>query len=196
MAAPWAIEGVRRRRAPWRGLAGLALALGAALMVWQTVLPHLVHPPRVMPGDGNGLASQLAHLKLLGRALTLHADEHDGKFPPSIAEIEWRQTLPAMEWAGLPAAASRFHHPDTGRISEWLYYPGRTESDPPETILAASPVAVGPNHGKRLVVRLNNVAEIIAEEDFQRQVRVGGLRETLRAGRSPQSGMTPLPTPP
>ncbi len=107
---------------------------------------------------------------MLGRALRLHADEHDGKFPASVAEIEWRQTLPAMEWAGLPAAASRFHHPDTGRISEWLYYAGKTESDPPETILAASPVAVGPGGSKRLVVRLDEVAEIIPEEDFQRQV--------------------------
>ena len=170
MLPPWATEGVRRRRAPWRGLAVLALVLGAALMVWQTVLPRIVRPAPAAPGDGNRLATQLAHLKLLGRALTLHADEHDGKFPASIAEIEWRQTLPAMEWAGLPAAASRFHHPDTGRVSEWLYYAGKTESDPPETILAASPVAVGPGGSKRLVVRLDNVAEIISEKDFQEQV--------------------------
>ena len=170
MKSPWAIEGVPRRRgAPWRGLAGLGLGLGVALMVWQTVLPHVVRRVPDAPTDDTRLATQLAHLQLLGRALKLHADEHDGKFPPSISEIEWRQTLPGMKWPGLPAAASRFHHPDTGRISEWLYYRGKTETDPPETILAASPVAVGPGGSKRLVVRLNNVAEIIPEEDFQKQ---------------------------
>ena len=87
---------------------------------------------------------------MLGRALTLHAEEHDGRFPPSIADIEWRQSLPGMKWDGLPAAASRFHHPDTGRISEWLYYPGKTETDPPDTILAAAPVAVGPEGASRI----------------------------------------------
>ena len=171
MRSPWVMDGVpRRRRTPWRGLLVLALALGLALMIWQTVLPRVVRPAREAPAeDGNRLATQLAHLQLLGRALKLHADEHDGKFPPSITEIEWRQTMPGMKWAGLPAAASRFHHPDSGRTSEWLYYQGRTEADPPETILAASPVAVGPGGGKRLVVRLNDVAEIIPEEEFQRQ---------------------------
>ena len=171
MTSPWATDGVRRRRrqAGWRGLAALCLMLGAALMVWQTILPRVLRPTHVAPADDNRLSTQLAHLKLLGRALKFHADEHDGKFPSSIAEIEWRQSLPGMNWAGLPAAASRFHHPDTGRISEWLYYQGKTESDPPETILAASPVAVGPGGSKRLVVRLSNVAEVIPEEDFQRQ---------------------------
>ena len=170
MAARWATEGVRRRRTPWRGLAVLALVLGAALMVWQTALPRLLRPTHAAPADDNRLSTQLAHLKLLGRALKLHADEHDGQFPKSIADIEWRQAQPGMDWAGLPAAASRFHHPDTGRVSEWLYYPGKTEGDhPPETILAASPVAIGPGGGKRLVVRLNNVAEVIPEEDFQKQ---------------------------
>ncbi len=171
MSSPWATEGVRRRRrsTPWRGLAALCLVLGAALMVWQTVLPRLLRPVRAVAVDDDRLATQLAHLQLLGRALRLHADEHNGKFPPSISEIEWRQTLPGMGWAGLPAAASRFRHPDTGRINEWLYYQGKTESDPPETILAASPVAVGPGGSKRLVVRLSNVAEVIPEEDFQRQ---------------------------
>ncbi len=171
MKSPWAMEGVPRRRGtPWRGLAVLLLALGAVLILWQTVLPHLLRPaPDAPRADGNSLATQFAHLQLLGRALKLHADEHDGKFPSSIGEIEWRQTLPGMKWDGLPAAASRFHHPETGRVSEWLYYQGKTESDPPETILVASPVALGPGVGQRLVVRLNEVAEIIPEADFQKQ---------------------------
>ena len=148
----------------------LLLALGVVLILWQIVLPPLLRrAPDAPRADGNSLATQLAHLQLLGRALKLHADEHDGQFPPSISDIEWRQTLPGLKWDGLPAAASRFHHPETGRVSEWLYYQGKTEADPPETILVASPVALGPGGGKRLVVRLNEVAEILPEEDFQRQ---------------------------
>ena len=52
--------------------------------------------------------------KMLIHALKLHADEHEGKFPTAISEIEWRQNLPAMKWAGLPAAVSRFHNPESG----------------------------------------------------------------------------------
>ena len=159
-------------------------------MVWQTVLPRLLPPAAA---DDNRLTTQLAHLELLGRALTLHADEHDGKFPPSIADIEWRQSLPGMKWAGLPAAASRFHHPDTGRVSEWLYAPGKTEADPPDTILAASPVAVGPGGSQRLVVRLNNVAEVIPEADFERQTRASSGKSSPQGATSPTGAPGKMP---
>ena len=107
---------------------------------------------------------------MLGHALKLHADEHEGKFPASIADIQWRQTMPGMDWNGLPAAASRFHHPADGRVMDWLYFPGYTENDPPETILVASPVALGPQGDRRMVVRLDGVADVVPESDFQRQV--------------------------
>ena len=106
---------------------------------------------------------------MLGRALKLHADEHEGKYPSSIAEIHWRPGQPGMDWDGLPAAVSRFHHPDNGKVMDWLYYTGHTENDPPETILVASPVAFGKDKDQRLVTRLDNVTEIIAESEFQRQ---------------------------
>ena len=75
-----------------------------------------------------------------------------------------------MKWAGLPAAVSRFHNPETGTVSDWLYYQGRTENDPPDTILVAAPVALGKDKDRRMVARVNDVAEVIAEADFQRQV--------------------------
>ena len=53
---------------------------------------------------------------------------------------------------------------------DWLYYAGHTESDPPETILVASPVAIGANKDRRMVTRISNVTEVLAESDFQRQV--------------------------
>ncbi len=128
----------------------------------------LFHAHDPSPAAGDGRAEELAHLKMLGRALRLHADEHEGKFPSSIAEIHWRQDLPGMDWAGMPAAVSRFHNPETGTVSDWLYYPGHTENDAPETILAAAPVALGKGRDRRMVVRANGVAEIIAEADFLR----------------------------
>ena len=115
-------------------------------------------------------AGELARLKMLGHALKLHADEHEGKFPASIADIQWRQTMPGMGWDGLPAAASRFRRPEDGKVMDWLYYAGHTENDPSETILVASPVALGPQGDQRLVVRLDGVADVIAESEFQRQV--------------------------
>ena len=98
-------------------------------------------------GQADPRAGELARLKMLGRALKLHADEHDGKFPASIASIEWRQTMPGMDWDGLPAAASRFHHPGSGKAMDWLYYAGHTENDPPDTILAAGARGAGSEGG-------------------------------------------------
>ena len=123
------------------------------------------------PAAGDPRAMELAHLKMLGRALKLHADEHDGKFPSAIAEIDWRQNLPGMDWAGLPAAVSRFHHPETGRVSDWLYYPGphgeRSAGNDPGR---RRPWRWARAKDRRMVVRVNGVAEVIAEADFQRQM--------------------------
>ena len=159
----------RRLRPSWQGVALLFVVLGAILAVWLTLLPRLVKPAHPISNPQQKLATELAHLKMLGHALALHAAEHDGNFPPTIADIHWRQDLPGMDWNGLPAAVSRFHDPDDGRLGEWVYYPGKTEADPPETILAASPVAVGPQKDQRLVVCVNGVAEAIPEGEFARR---------------------------
>ena len=126
--------------------------------------------------------TELGRLKMLGHALRLHADEHEGRFPDSIGDIHWRQSLPGMQWEGLPAAVSRFHHPGNGQTMDWLYYAGRTEHDAGETILVASPVALGEHGDQRMVARVNSVAEVIPEADFQRQVaaqRVPGEGATV-----------------
>ncbi len=165
----------RSRRPGWQSVALLFVVLGVALAIWfEVLLPRLVKPDRPISNAAERLSTELAHLKMLGRALRLHAAEHDGKFPPAIAEIHWRQNMPGMDWNGLPAAASRFHSPDDGHLIEWLYYQGKTEADPPDTILAASPVAVGPKKDRRLVVRASGVAEIIPEVDFQQKATEAG----------------------
>ena len=152
----------------WRGTAlllGLLAATVAALLVrapWKAPAPDAP--------DEERLSGELAHLKMLGHALRLHADEHDGRYPATIADIEWRQSQPGMDANNLPAVASRFHPPGTGKAMDWLYYAGHTESDPAETILVASPVAIGANGDRRLVTRISNVTELLAESDFQRQV--------------------------
>ncbi len=154
----------------WRNtllLIALLAVLVAGFLLKKPTPKRGAVTPAGQTGSGTG---ELARLKMLGHALKLHADEHEGNFPASIADIQWRQKQPGMDWPGLPAAASRFHQPGNGRLMDWLYYPGHTESDPGDTILAASPVAVGPQGDKRLVVRLNSVAEVIPEADFQRQI--------------------------
>ena len=156
-------------RPSWQGVALLFVVLGAALALWLTVLPRLAKPTHPLSNPTEKLAVELAHLKMLGHALVLDATEHDGNFPPAISEIHWRQNLPGMDWNGLPAAVSRFHYPNSERIGEWVYYPGRTEGDPPETILAASPVVVGPHKDQRLIVCVNGVAEAISEGEFERR---------------------------
>ena len=153
----------------WRGTALLLVLLAAAVVALLVRAPWREPAPPVADG-GDRLAGELAHLKMLGHALRLHADEHEGRYPATIADIEWRQAQPGMDANGLPAVASRFHHPDTGKVMDWLYYAGHTESDPPDAILVASPVAIGVNKDQRMVTRLSNVTEIVAESDFQRQV--------------------------
>ncbi len=152
----------------WRGTALLLTLLGVVVVLLLKWAPW--KEASTVPLDGDRLSGELAHLKMLGHALKLHADEHDGRFPASIGDIEWRQAQPGMDANGLPAVASRFHHPDTNKVMDWLYYPGHLESDPAETILVASPVAFGVNQDRRMVTRISNVTEVLAEGDFQRQV--------------------------
>ncbi len=155
--------------ATWRGTVLLAVGLAAAVATLLVRAPWKEAAPTATD-DGERLAGELAHLKMLGHALRLHADEHDGRYPATIADIEWRQAQPGMDAGNLPAVASRFHPPGTGKALDWLYYAGHTESDPAETILVASPVAIGAHQDQRMVTRISNVTEVVAESDFQRQV--------------------------
>ena len=163
----------------WRNTL-LLLALLAILILGLVLKrpPEKLPPAPTADSQADTRAGELARLKMLGHALKLHADEHEGKFPASIADIQWRQTMPGMDWNGLPAAASRFHRPADGKVMDWLYYAGHTENDPPGTILVASPVALGPQGDQRMVVRLDGVADVIAESDFQRQVGEQKVAET------------------
>ncbi len=154
----------RKKAPPWATTA----VLGVLLVVLGVMLARLA-PAWKREGAPVTAARELAKLQTLGRALRSHAEEHDGKFPGAISGIEWRQNLPGLERAGLPAEVSQFHDPETGRAHAWRYYPGRTLSDPPETILVAAPFPVGEHKDQRLVVRLNAVAEMVAEGEFQRQ---------------------------
>ena len=150
----------------WRGTALLAglLAVAAAALLWRA--PWREAAPA--PAEGDRDTRELAHLKALGLALHLHAADHEGRYPATIADIEWRQGRPGLEASGLPAVASRYHA-DNGRAMDWLYYPGHTISDPAETILVASPVPSGAVGGPRLILRLSNAAELLPEAEFQRQ---------------------------
>ena len=150
----------------WRGTALLAtlLAVAAALLLWRA--PWREAAP--IPAESDRDTQELAHLKMLGLALQLHAADHDGRYPASVADIEWRQGKPGLEADGLPAVASRYHA-ENGHAMDWLYYPGHTNTDPADTILAASPVPLGRDKNHRLVLRLSNAADVLSESEFQRQ---------------------------
>lgn len=160
---------VRRRKAPspppW-----LTTAVLAALLVTAGIVAVLVVPAWRRQETPITATRELANIQKLGEALRLHAEEHGGKFPKDVGGIEWRQDLPALERAGLPAAVGMFHDPATGSQHRWTYYQGHTLSDPPDTILVAAPFPIGKKKDRRLIVRLNNVAEIVDEADFQKQV--------------------------
>lgn len=155
----------------WRGTALLAglLATALAVLLWRA--PWRTDAPvSSASGEGGQPTGELAHLKMLGLALRYHAEDHDGHYPASIGDIEWRQARPGLEAGNLPAVASRFHPAEGGRAMDWLYYPNHTTADPADTILVASPVAVGRDKGSRLVLRVSNATEFLPESEFQRQV--------------------------
>lgn len=160
----------RKPRSLLAGPLGLFIVLIVGVEMYFVGVRPFFHRHDPAPAGGDPRAVELARLKMLGRALRLHAAEHEGKFPPAIAEIHWRQNMPGMNWSGLPASVSRFHNPETGKVSDWLYYAGHTENDPPDTLLAAAPVALGKVRDRRMVLRVNGVAEIVADADFLRPV--------------------------
>ena len=131
------------------------LVAGISLPVFNTV--NLITPT----------TKQRRHLGLVWVALQEYAQDHDGKFPQAIAEIP-----PGF----LPPEARQFRDPATRKLSDWLYYPGHTQNDPPSTILAAFPAVVVPRErasmgvNYRTVTSIGSPTEYITEAEFQKRL--------------------------
>ena len=107
---------------------------------------------------------RLGHVWL---ALQQYAGDHDGRFPPSISDLD---PFP------LPPEARQFHDLTTGQPSDWLYYPGHTVHDPPGTVLAAFPVPVVEREWfvirveHRVLTSIGTPTEYIPEAEFQQRL--------------------------
>ncbi len=146
----------RRLKLRWLLVAAaLLLAAGVALPVYNT--NNLKSPT----------TKQRERIGLVWVALQEYAGDHDGKFPQSVSEL-------APDF--LSPEARQFRDPATGKLSDWLYYPGHTQKDPPSTILAAFPVVVVPRERAsmwvdyRIVTSIGSPTEYITETEFQRRV--------------------------
>jgi hypothetical protein len=97
--------------------------------------------------------------------LLMYADDHEGKLPARLFDLS-PTYLQGDQW--------QFRDPDTRKMSEWIYYPGHTMHDPPDTILAASPVPVIEEvwpyrHIRyRVITTIGTSYRLVREADFQR----------------------------
>lgn len=130
-----------------------------AIVIGLLFLAALFLPVFSSVSHGSPEIIQLVNLKQVGVVLRAYAEEHGGRFPNHISELPPYSVPPVMR---------QFHDPATQEARDWLYYSGRTLDDPPEMILAASPVTVYKQ--KRIVMSVDTVTTITAEAEFQQRL--------------------------
>ena len=98
------------------------------------------------------------HLKGVSILLQDYAREHNGNFPAKLSDISVPPGLSEM---------IHFHDPATKKEADWIYYPGHKESDPDDTVLAASPEFDDNGAKMRLVTYITAVTKTIKASDFK-----------------------------
>lgn len=107
------------------------------------------------------------NLRSIGCTLLLYAQDHDGRLPATLAELDG-DYLPSGDLAELG-----FTSPVTKVRYEWLYFPQpKLDSLPEDTILAASPMTFPAFHmpQARIVVHADGDAMVVSEADYQKRI--------------------------
>src|SRR5207249_2166723 len=97
----------------------------------------------------------------LGQGLSEFAYDHGGKFPPQLSELVADRVANADQIL--------FRNPTTKKPQDWLYFPGHTTNDSPDTILVACPVIM--DKEKRIIWTVEGKKEVIDESEFQQRLK-------------------------
>ena len=117
--------------------------------------------------ESSSLNTQLGHLLRMMNAISMYAEDHEGRLPPTL-------------WALIPNdigqedfSRYRYRYVTKGELLDWLCFPKeKLKGLPPDTILLAAPGTSIGEFGKqeRLVLKPDH-ADSIPEAEFQRLIR-------------------------
>jgi len=164
----------------------LWIALGVVLLVG--VLAGLLLPAICATRESSCHPRCRSHLRLIGYGIHLYADDHDGRFPPSLHEL-------VPEYLPLNKRRPRFHPlgcpstPDPG--SPGYEYVAALRADDPAGLVVARDRA-GNHEGGRWVLFVGGNVEWMKEDKFR--AALARTREYLDA-RSDVRPATPSPRP-
>jgi len=113
------------------------------------------------------LIGQECQLQILDKALRYYSNYNDGKFPEKLAELV-PECLEDYQTRALKFTLRR-------QGQDWSYFPGFTTTDPPDTILVASPSTFSCMDGThrvgwgdfRLVLSLDGMHTYLKDSDYQ-----------------------------
>jgi hypothetical protein len=92
--------------------------------------------------------------------------DHDGKFPPS---------LDVLESEGHLASLDDLRYKERKVKHDWIYFPGRENTDAPDIILFAAPAVSDPGgRPRRIICCIDGSSRPVPEADFQRRIRDQG----------------------
>ena len=148
----------KRAAPPW----SLGLLAAVVLLLFVGIVFPVFNGNRLSPGT-----KVRRQIGLVWLALHLYAGDNEDKLPAKLSDL-----CPTY----LPPGGDQLRDPQTGKQTDWLYYPGHTLHDPVDTILVASPFPVIERtgffmHAKyRVITTVNTSTGFIPEAEFQRRV--------------------------
>ena len=91
--------------------------------------------------------------------LLSYSKEHQGKFPNALSELPLDN---------MPPEARQFHDPETKQVLDWIYYPGYSRADSPNTIILAAPRLFQKN--ERITILSDCSVEMLEENEFVKRI--------------------------
>jgi hypothetical protein len=150
------------RRKP-SGKLALLIVLGFLLLI---SLPALI--PNSGPKPEAKRTKFLSQMKGVFPALRMYADDHDGKFPALLTDLEPNYLAEGS------LARLTFKDNTSGKFVEPVYFPGYTASTPPGTILLGSTLSGG---RYRVVVYADGSATVPLDAKYQELLKQQPPRE-------------------
>ena len=122
-------------------LKSLLTIAGVALVI--AVIAGL-SSPMILRSFVDPLTGQRANLRNLGYELMTFAGANDGNLPDKLDDLFIQEGLSRV-------TILKFRHPRSKRSEAWIYFPGYTQDDRGDTIIAASPSSFSNKDGTRMV---------------------------------------------
>ena len=157
---------------------GLCVAIIAAIL-WPYPWMMTARP---------ALPKNLSRAKILQTACLIYANDHDGRFPVHLSELD-PDYIPAGGYNEL-RFSSMGQNDDPRFLMDWLYFgAGFTDQNPPALLIASPQATTTQPKLKRVIVQGNGSGRVISEDEYLpllgETVRQMQTQDEQRRGKQP-----------